>query len=168
MNIDFYLVDDDYLTFLRRFDSRVSANHGVGQRPFVAVLASGLGKDFLIPLTHYVKKRNLGVLPLRLIGTANPEKLGTLLVNNMIPFRSDIATQLNINAVTDPKYQILLRKQWKILRDAEFQQRVEKEVKKAYCFQTNPKNVTNPFHVIFNDFVLLEKAVSTYIKPKKQ
>ncbi|MGS0973149.1 MAG: type III toxin-antitoxin system ToxN/AbiQ family toxin [Candidatus Izemoplasmataceae bacterium] len=165
MTVDFYLVNDTYLSYLNGFDNRVSMNHGASARPFVAVLASCLGKDFLIPLTHYVKKKNLGNLPLRIIGATNAEELGTLLINNMIPYRPDVVTNLIINTITDVKYQNLLRKQWSILRDLDFQERLEREVKKAYYFQTNSKNITNPIHSIFVDYLLLESASSSYIAP---
>ncbi len=45
MTVDFYLVNDTYLAYLKGFDNRVSMNHGSSPRPFVAVLASCLGKD---------------------------------------------------------------------------------------------------------------------------
>ena len=39
MYVDFYIVDNDYLNYLRNFDSRVSMNHNnAKQRPFVSIL----------------------------------------------------------------------------------------------------------------------------------
>ena len=36
MNVDFYLVDETYLDYLRSFDARVSENHDIGnERPFL-------------------------------------------------------------------------------------------------------------------------------------
>ena len=68
MLVDFYLVDDDYLNYLRNFDNRVSLNHdGSRERPFLAVLANCLGIDYLIPLSHVYKKKNLGVFPLKIV-----------------------------------------------------------------------------------------------------
>ena len=165
MNVDFYLVDEAYLDYLRSFDARVSENHDAGnERPFVAILASCLGIDYLIPLTHHTKKKNLGIFPLKIIHATHIENLGTLLINNMIPFRSDVATQFAIEAVTDEKYRGLLRKQWSILRDVDFQHRLEKAVHQAYRFQKNPLNKANPLLNIFIDYAKIEKAATAYLK----
>ncbi|HHV33248.1 MAG TPA: hypothetical protein GXX71_00945 [Acholeplasma sp.] len=165
MYVDFYIVDNDYLNYLRNFDSRVSMNHNnAKQRPFVSILASCLGVDYLIPLTHKRKSRTLGTLPLNIKRGTNIHNFGTLLINNMIPFRADAARRLVINSVSDFKYKILLRNQWSILREEKFRLRLEKAVVRAYAFQTNQQNSNNPIYDNFIDYKLLESKAAEYIK----
>ena len=82
----------------------------------------------------------------------------------MIPFRSDIATRLEIEMIHDIKYKKMLRKQWSIVREKEFQNRLEKAILQSYHFQMNKLNETNPIHVNFNDYKRLEEASKLYQK----
>ena len=115
-------------------------------------------------MTHHTKKKNLGIFPLKIIHPTRIENLGTLLINNMIPFRSDVATQFVIEAVVDEKYRGLLRKQWSILRDENFQHRLERSVHQTYRFQKYPLNKANPLLNIFIDYARIEKVASAYSK----
>ena len=121
LEMKFYKVDTNYLNELRQIDSRVPFNKEfVGKtkktRPYIGIMLSIEGIDYLVPLTSNKGKRTSYVnMP---IFDKNNEKIAYLLINNMIPVPEQYRSAINMEGIlmTDPLYYDLLMNEINYLR----------------------------------------------------
>ncbi|MCS6116912.1 type III toxin-antitoxin system ToxN/AbiQ family toxin [Shewanella baltica] len=116
--MQFYFVDDDYITHLKGADEKVRENKGT--RPYLGVVFEVNGIEFLAPLTSYKTKHDTipDTFPLifKMYELGNEKnKLGMVQLNNMVPVLSSKRTLLDLSTL-DPKYRNLLNLQQQFLR----------------------------------------------------
>lgn len=107
--LSFYHIEERYVEYLHDVDRRVQYNKNE-RRPYVGVVLEIQGNQYYVPLEsprpeHEKIKGGGPVLKL------DQGKLGLMGFNNMIPVRTEQLKEFDINALPDPKYQALLRKQ---------------------------------------------------------
>ncbi|MEN9866561.1 MAG: hypothetical protein RL748_2151 [Pseudomonadota bacterium] len=107
----FYTISDPYITYLKTIDSKVPDNYS-GKRPYIGVLLEVGGHEYLAPLTSYKPKQDSLAANLATIFKLHEKgnesnKLGMLLLNNMVPVVESEIAQIDI-AMQDAKYRNLL------------------------------------------------------------
>ena len=112
-----YYIDEDYINYLRRFDSKVPYNKST-TRPYVGVVLQYRGFNYFAPLSSPRPKH------LKIDGRAvdifkiDEGKLGVVNINNMLPVPSKCLVEL-LPTVTDKKYKKLLQEQLTFLNNNE-------------------------------------------------
>jgi protein AbiQ len=110
-----YRVKDDYINYLRVFESKVLDNKNE-KRPYVGVVYSVNSMNYYIPLASPKEKFN------RMNNSKDFHKIeggqyGALNFNNMIPVKDDNLIKIDINNEPDKKYKALLINQYMSLLD---------------------------------------------------
>lgn len=123
-----YNVTDDYVNFLRQFDSKVPENK-IEKRPFVGIVFSISGNNFFAPLSSPKQKH------LRMKNGADFHKInggqqGAINFNNMIPIPTSELILIDINSITDIGYKNLLNSQLKFINS--IQKVLEKKAENLY------------------------------------
>ena len=108
-NVVFYTVNDDYIEYLRKMDTRVLFNKPENNtRPYAGFLVTSNDYNYLVPLSSQIKKSNhvTAVIPNRLtevqrqknlITKQFPEMIATIKFNNMIPVRDDVINKIDLS-----------------------------------------------------------------------
>ena len=96
----FYTISNSYIDFLKSIDRKVP-NHYGGRKPFIGVVLEVNDHKYFAPLTSYKAKQgrikdNLPTI-VKLHERSNPSnKLGMILINNMIPVIESEIQLLNL------------------------------------------------------------------------
>ncbi len=156
-----YNIDDNYVNFLKKRDSKVPDNYS-GKRAYVGILISINGRDYFAPLTSDKQKKYLGskkekfhIIPL-ISGT---NYYGALLLNNMIPVDKSLAKNLNYKTIQDQFYANLISNQINLINSMKAD--IVKNANKVY------RNVCvnkNSFYISIScDFANLELILNEYM-----
>ena len=110
----FYHIAEDYIDFLRGYDSKVPMNKN-GARPYIGVLLVVEELRYFAPLTSPKPKhlRMKNGKDFRKIGGG---KYGAINLNNMIPVPENALIEMNIDLEPDLQYRNLLRNQQRAIR----------------------------------------------------
>ena len=107
----FYNISDDYIKYLREYDSKVSINKDES-RPYVGALLEIEGIKFFAPLSS-PKEKHKKMKNTKDFRKIDGGTLGAINLNNMIPVIDEALIPLSFDEITDVKYRELLRRQYK-------------------------------------------------------
>lgn len=109
MNLKLYSIDDEYVEYLRRFDSKVPYNKNK-TRPYVGVVYTYNNNKYFAPLSSpkekHLKMSNKAID----IYKIDNGVLGIININNMLPTPKECLTEV-LPTITDKTYKTLLEKQ---------------------------------------------------------
>lgn len=110
----FYHIKDDYISFLREFDKKVSENKQEG-RPYVGTLIQMGDVGYYAPFTS-PKKKHLQMKNGKDFRKIDQGKLGAINFNNMIPVANTALMLIDIDHEPDLQYRRLLQNQYKAIK----------------------------------------------------
>ena len=162
--INLYKVSDRYLNYLQQFDSRVSSHNSTEGGTYVGtILKTTDGILYFVPLSSYkpnkeARMRNRQQITIYLYEDGNNNnKLGYLLLNNMIPVPGTELTLVDLSNQSIPKNRMMLLQQIYIRKNSE---KIKRKAAVVYRKQIEG----NPyFRNWCCDFKLLEEKHNDYI-----
>lgn len=114
-SLKIYYLDENYISYLRKYDLRVAYNKNM-TRPYVGVVYTFNGSNYFAPLSSpkpkHLKMSNRAV---DIFKIQNGE-LGIININNMIPTPIACITEV-LSVVEDKKYKVLVEKQTTFIND---------------------------------------------------
>ncbi|MFT4928058.1 MAG: protein AbiQ [Phenylobacterium sp.] len=157
MELKFFTVDEGYIQYLKKYDSKVPDNYS-STKPFIGVLFRINGLDYIAPLTSakpkHEKIKNSSPTAFKVFeNNTNQKMLALVQLNNMIPVKSSNIQKLDV-ATFDLKYQFLLLKEINYIRSNK--DKLIKKAQKLYDMVTI-KQISN-FVDFSCDFKALEAA----------
>jgi protein AbiQ len=170
-------VKTEYVDFLRRFDDRVSVSDkkdGSRLRAYVGVVLDIGRFKYFAPLSSPKSKFSRMKNTLDFMKIENPELLGVIDINNMMPVCGKLLTALEhrIDKSKDDKktieYKTLLRKELAWLNVPENMVKIQANAETVYKIRTGAITQPYPKHFIENlkkrccDFALLEEKCVEY------
>ncbi|MBE3897352.1 type III toxin-antitoxin system ToxN/AbiQ family toxin [Vibrio parahaemolyticus] len=162
-----YTVSDDYLSHLRRVESKVPGNNYARAKPYIGVVLEVNNKKYLAPLTSpkfsvdKFKSDNPTLFKLHALGDET-DKLGAIRLLYMIPVLDSEITEIDVEAETDQEYKGLLAKQIIFIRKKEG--KIRQRARRLYNLAEN--NVGN-FAQICCNFKALEAAMEQFGQPSQ-
>ena len=162
--MDFYIIDDKYISFLQRYESKY---RGITKVPnikykdrnkisFGAVLNIGDIK-YYVSVSSFTKKQEANIL-IKIPGDKEEIK-GSLRFNYMIPVPDECLERLRIKDVKDEKYRTLLNKEYQFC--VRNQDKIQRKANQIYSMVTaNKKQMLTDNSC---NFKILEKAYHEYI-----
>lgn len=104
-----YYLDENYINYLRKFDSRVAYNKKM-TRPYIGVVYTLNGLNYFAPLSSPKPKHlKMSDKAIDIFKIRNGE-LGIININNMIPTPIECITEV-LPTITDEKYKTLVKDQ---------------------------------------------------------
>ncbi len=114
-NLKLYYIKQDYIDYLRKFDSKVPYNKSY-TRPYVGVVLYYKGFNYFAPLSS-PKPKHLKISSRAVdVFKIDDGKLGVVNINNMLPVLDECLVEL-LPTIKDIKYKILLENQLSFLND---------------------------------------------------
>ena len=110
----FYNIKDDYIQFLRNYDSKVAENKNE-HRPYVGVVLEINAKKYYAPFTS-PKPKHLQMKNGKDFRKIEQGKLGAINFNNMIPVPGSALILKDIDNEPDKQYRRLLQNQYKAIK----------------------------------------------------
>ena len=110
-----YCVKDDYIEYLRKYESKVLDNKNE-KRPYVGVVYTVNSVDYYIPLASPKEKFSKMSNSKDFHKICNG-KYGALNFNNMIPIKDNNVIKIDVDNEVDVKYKALLINQYMSLLD---------------------------------------------------
>ena len=160
-----YLVQDDYIEYLRKFEHKVLDNK-YSNRPYVGVVCVVNSINYYVPLAS-PKPKHLTMKNTKDFHKIAQGKYGALNFNNMIPVVNSALIPLNISSERDINYRYLLLNQYREL--IKIQQEIYKKAMQVYALFAGaaPLSVNDAkIKARCCDFLLLEEKMLDY-SPKK-
>lgn len=158
----FYEIKDDYIEYLRKFDSKVPENKEESRlfsRKYLGVLFEINGYRYFAPLSSFKDKHERMSEQLDFIKIVNErKKYAVINLNNMIPISEKALIEFDINEEPDKDYKNLLIAEFIICKNKE--EKIKKNAKKLYEVVTI--NKTERFVNRSCNFILLEKKSKEY------
>ena len=162
MKLEFYSVNNEYISYLRKFDKKVTnnkienKNYGV-EKLYTGILIEFEDFKYIAPLTSdkeeklKIKKENTTFMKIYV----KNEYKGSVNLNNMIPVNSNVIERVILNEIRieKPKYADLLNMQLSFLQLNE--KKLLKKAKTLHDIVTKGKN--ERFIKISCNFILLEE-----------
>ncbi|MGN1301244.1 MAG: type III toxin-antitoxin system ToxN/AbiQ family toxin [Clostridia bacterium] len=153
--LKFYNIDEEYITYLYKFDKKVPFNKE-SKRPYIGIVLEINGIIYFAPMfspkkQHSRYKSNATYVK---IG----ENLGIIRLNNMIPVNKENLKYIDFNTIKDGKYKNLLIQQNNFIQlNTDI---IRKKANKLYKFVTIDKKEF--FIELCCDFRMLEEKCSEY------
>ena len=160
--LKFYIVTEEYMSYLKKYDEKVMDNRGVkNKRPYIGVLFEIDRKKYLAPLSspkpkHLTMKNSLDFVKI------NQGKFGVINLNNMFPVIEEVIIEKNINLEEDNKYKELLVNQLDWCNKMENRDNIYRKAEKLYKEILNKKEQSR-FWNRCCDFSLLEEKAIEFI-----
>ncbi len=160
--MNLYNVKNNYIQYLRKFDSKISENK-FESRPYVGIVLDVNGIKYYAPLSSpklkYIKMKNKE--DFRKI---NQGEYGAINFNNMIPIVEEALIPIDFKSIKDRKYRRLLQNQYKSIRsDKEF---IQNTALKLHNLLLTPDNELNKHKLIVKqrccNLALLESIYKNY------
>jgi len=166
-----YTITNDYIEFLRIFDSKVMLNKNA-QRKYLGTVLSINNFNYFVPLSspkdsdymieNGIKKIRKDTITITRMVLENeqhePELKGTLKFSNMIPAPDEVLTYYDINNERNKNYKILVIKELLFIH-----KNTEKIIKNAKILYTQKIKNYSFNHLKFTiDFRLLEEKSLLY------
>lgn len=157
-SIKMYYIKEEYINYLRKFDSKVPENKHE-KRPFVGIVL----ENFFVPLSSPKEKHKKMKNSKDFLKIENGN-FGVLNFNNMIPVPQEQLIPFNIEEEDDKKYKELLRNQSTILN--RMKRKLHQTAKTLYKLRTTEYEQlsSNEKRVFVRccDFPMLEQAAMKY------
>lgn len=161
--ICFYEIDDDYIQYMQKIDSRVVSSK-VGERnetrKYIGVLLHNKEYKYFIPLSSYKPEKY------DLMHESHSFKkiggLAVLRINNMIPVIDEVIHKIIFQDVVDEKYRHLLMNEYRLIKPREKEIRLSSRI--VYYFQLKDENKDKPLYKLCCDFKALEEGAKEYSK----
>ena len=112
--MDIYNIKDEYITFLRQFDSNVSDNKNES-RPYIGIVLEIQGVKYYTPFTS-PKQKHESMHNTKDFRKIDSGRLGAINFNNMIPVPDNAIIPIHINNETNSQYRRLLQKQYEAIQ----------------------------------------------------
>ena len=104
-----YYLDENYINYLRRYDSKVAYNKNT-TRPYIGIVYTFHGLNYFAPLSS-PKQKHLSMKEKTIdIFKIDKGKLGIVNINNMIPTPIECISEV-LPKVKDEKYKTLIENQ---------------------------------------------------------
>jgi protein AbiQ len=110
----FYNIEDDYILFLRNYDTKVAENKKVS-RPYIGIVLEINGIKYYAPLTS-PKPKHKNMKNGKDFRKISQGQYGAINFNNMIPVPDSALLIIDIENEPDPKYRRLLQNQYKAIK----------------------------------------------------
>lgn len=157
-NLKIYYISENYINYLRQFDSNVAYNKNTS-RPYIGIVYTYNNLNYFAPLSS-PKPKHININPnaFDIFKIKNGE-LGVVNINNMIPTPIEELTEV-LPTITDEKYKKMLEGQLTFLNNHKAQL-----LKKINVFQ----NMYRKGHLSKNildrccNFILLEEKFKEYV-----
>ncbi len=129
--MEIYIINTDYINYLRKFDKRVMINEEDGStRKYVGIVFQIGSFNYFVPLSSpkeesdyviikNVKRVRKSVVPIHriIVGSGNNENfLGKLKFSSMIPVIDSELSLLDVENIKDNKYKLLIQNQIRYIR----------------------------------------------------
>ena len=111
----FFNIKDDYIAFLRQYDSLVQENKNE-RRPYVGVVLEIGDVRYFAPFTS-PKRKHASMKNGKDFRKIAGGKYGAINFNNMIPVCDEALLPIDFVTVTDPQYRRLLQNQYKAIKN---------------------------------------------------
>ncbi len=170
--LNWYVVNKDYITYLKKFDSRVeNIDYGENRvKPYIGIVFSFNNRNYYVPISSSKPKHNSMSEKVDFIKLKNSRDrlIGVINLNNMIPVSNNDVTKLNYNEISkyknfqsleeEKKYVSLLRMQLSVINS-----RIETICSSAKrLYEIKQKMPTSKVAQRCCDFKLLEKKCATW------
>lgn len=113
----FYNIKDDFITYLRQFDSKVSENKNES-RPYVGVVFQIGSIKYYAPFSS-PKPKHKKMKNGKDFRKINNGIYGAINFNNMIPVLDSVLIEIDISNIPDIKYRRLLQNQYNYIKTDE-------------------------------------------------
>lgn len=164
-NLYFVKIKEDYINYLRRFDSKVQDNSNIkNNKPYIGILIKKDEQKYFAPLSSPKEKHlifdkldNENKLPVDifLIRDNNEKILGVINFNNMIPVTDNVIIYFNIKE--DKNYSLLIKEHIYCIKHSE---EIINKSMKVYNLVTKYKKLSLIKRSC--DFKLLEEKAKIY------
>ncbi len=160
-NLKLYEIVAGYVIYLSAFAPHLFQNKKSGQkneRKYVGIVLRINDFDYFAPLSsfkdkHRSMKEGVDFLKIKDYAVIN--------LNNMFPVPFRMAKYVDIRSEEDPHYRSLLQAEYRYIKS--IQERIWKNAQNVYKIKLRDKD-SSPLAKRCNDFLLLEKACSDYMK----
>ena len=163
--LNFYVVDDNYIDYLRKFDKHVAYNKNQ-TRPYIGVVIMLDKHYYFAPLfspkqKHKTYKENLTFFK---INSKTEKSLGIIRFSNMIPVPQESINLLDIKNKSYG-YKRLISEQYSYINMTKNKQKIINKAEKIYKIVTNNKNnkMSKFYKELSCNFKLLEEKSEEYI-----
>lgn len=152
--IEFYYLDENYYSYIQKFDNKVMYNKKE-TRPYIGVVLEINDCYYFAPMTSPKEKyKNIADTSSHIYKIKNGE-LGYICLNNMIPLLN-VPKSIIINDISDIQYANLLKEQFLLLKND-----FEIIKKNAFKIYTRYKKIKGLKHICV-DFKRLEYCAKCY------
>lgn len=167
MDIDFYLVDNEYIQFLKQYELKnrgftcvPNTHYSSREKFFYGAILKNNGFNYFVPVSHNTKSdiNTIVIFGKKKKTSDKPYKYGSLKFMYMIPVPNQMLTKLNISGIED------MQRRRKVFDELAFCRRnvgkIQATARKTYdalTVSTNPKMLNNAC-----DFKLLEQAYERF------
>ena len=158
-NLKIYYISENYINYLRKFDSNVAYNKN-STRPYIGIVYTYNNYNYFAPLSS-PKAKHININPKALdIFKIDNGVLGVVNINNMIPTPIEELTEV-LTTITDIKYKTMLENQLTFLNNNKSQL-----LRKINTFQSMYRNNHLPQNILDRccNFMLLEEKFKDYVK----
>lgn len=157
-----YHIDDNYIAYIKNFDSKVLENKNQ-RRPYVGIVLDINGIKYYAPLSS-PKNKHAHMNNGKDFRKIHQGVYGVINFNNMIPVPMSTVTEINFLSVADEKYRRLLQNQYRcIMQD---KQNIESVANNLYSLYMSDENrlSTNDKQIKQRccNFALLEEKCKEY------
>lgn len=153
-----YYLDENYINYLRKFDSRVAYNKKM-TRPYIGVVYTLNGLNYFAPLSSPKPKHlKMSDKAIDIFKIRNGE-LGIININNMIPTPIECITEV-LPTITDEEYKTLVKDQTTFINN--HKKNLFTKIK-YFTLQYDKGNLPEKVKERCCDFRLLEEKCHDYI-----
>lgn len=159
--IEFYEIDDEYIDYLQKFDSKIystkmgNRNHA---RKYIGVLFHNKNCKYIIPLSSYKPQTYDDMY--ESISFKKIANYAVLRINNMIPIIDSVIHKIDFSKETDERYKTLLQNEYRVIKSRE--KEIRRDSRIVYFYRLNDKNKNTKLYNICCNFVLLEEKSILY------
>ena len=139
--LKFYIIDDNYVSFLGQFDNHIAYNKNQA-RPYIGVIIIVKSSYYFAPLfspkpKHKTYKDNLTFF--RIIHSKNKSELGIIRFSDMIPVPQECVYLLNLKDKSYG-YKRLLSEQYSYINKTDNRKKIIEKAEKLYNIVTSNSN----------------------------
>lgn len=165
-NLEFYIVDDNYIEFLRSFETKVAYNKKQ-KRPYIGIVIKIKDIEYFVPLfspkeKHKTYQNNLSIFKIK---DKMNNHLGIIKFSKMIPVPKNSISLLDLKNC-NYNYRRLILKQYDFINKTKNKEKILEKAEKLYKLVISKKeNKVNIFYKNLScNFRFLEEKCKEYIK----
>ncbi|MCL2592948.1 MAG: type III toxin-antitoxin system ToxN/AbiQ family toxin [Defluviitaleaceae bacterium] len=160
--MELYNICDNYISYLKKFDSNVLENYGKS-RPYIGLVLQINSFNYYVPLSS-PKPKHKNMRNYKDFHKIKGGEYGVINFNKMIPAKSSQLTKIIIENEKDPLYKDLLRDQYAEI--SKLEEVIHTKAKKLYELVTANENDLTPNDIKIKarccNFALLEEKMELY------